>query len=222
MHATFLYAAGMNTGQAPAQTAPRRRTQQERSDTTRAALLDAAIECLAEYGYARATTAVICERAGVSRGAHLHHYGTRAALLAAAITHLSQRIDAQLHNRIAALPDGPDRTERALDLIWELFSGPLFRSALELWTIGRTDPDLMRELAPAEHNLNRVTVRVWHELFPDQAGTPDFDHLTDFVLSSVRGLALLDIVQPSGRSSKSRWPYARARLLDTLNRTPRK
>lgn len=210
----------MPTRSAPRPTRRPRRTQAERSETTRQALLDAAVACLAEYGYARTTTALICERAGVSRGAHLHHYGTRATLLAAAITHLSERLNAELRDRIASLPRGPARTERALDLIWELYSGQLFRSALELWAAGRTDPELLRELAPAEQNINRVTIRLWRELFPDQAGNRGFEQLADFVLSSIRGLAVLDIVQPTGRSSQIRWPYARARLLQLLSSTP--
>src|ERR1700682_1902920 len=54
-----------------------RRSQAERSATTRDALLDATIACLVEDGYANTTTSRVAERAGVSRGAHLHHFQTR-------------------------------------------------------------------------------------------------------------------------------------------------
>ena len=67
------------------------RTQAERSATTRQALLDATIACLVEEGYANTTTARVAERAGVSRGAHLHHFQTRSALVAAAVEHLRVR-----------------------------------------------------------------------------------------------------------------------------------
>ncbi len=70
---------------------PTRRSQAERSASTREALLDATIACLVEDGYANTTTARVSERAGLSRGAHLHHFQTRQALLAAAMEHLAER-----------------------------------------------------------------------------------------------------------------------------------
>jgi AcrR family transcriptional regulator len=68
-----------------------RRSQAQRSSATREALLDATIACLVEDGYASTTTSRVAERAGVSRGAHLHHFQTRPALVAAAIEHLARR-----------------------------------------------------------------------------------------------------------------------------------
>src|SRR3954452_22739136 len=84
-----------------------RRTQAQRSAATVDALLDATIECLIEDGYANTTTTRVAERAGVSRGAHLHHYQTRGALVAAAI------------ERLATL-----RTEQGLALAEQLPAGP--------------------------------------------------------------------------------------------------
>ena len=55
--------------------------QQERSRATQARLLEATVECLVEHGWSGTTTTVVAERAGVSRGAQLHHYPTRAALV---------------------------------------------------------------------------------------------------------------------------------------------
>jgi len=72
-------------------TAPPRRTQAERTATTRARLLDAAIDVLVDLGYARASTQEIARRAGVSRGAQLHHFPTREALVVAAVEHLVER-----------------------------------------------------------------------------------------------------------------------------------
>ena len=66
--------------------ASQRRTQAERSATTQGKLLVAALECLVEHGYGGTTTTLVAERAGVSRGAQLHHYPTRAALVAASAT----------------------------------------------------------------------------------------------------------------------------------------
>src|SRR5215471_3557154 len=57
------------------------RTQQQRRDETRRALLDAAVESLIDVGFARTTTLEVQRRADVSRGALLHHFPSKAELL---------------------------------------------------------------------------------------------------------------------------------------------
>jgi AcrR family transcriptional regulator len=66
------------------------RTQQQRREETRRALLDAAVESLIEVGFARTTTLEVQRRAGVSRGALLHHFPSKAELLVAAVAHLAE------------------------------------------------------------------------------------------------------------------------------------
>ena len=65
-----------------------RRSQEDRSSTTRLALMRATIDCLVEYGYAGTTTRLVADRAQVSRGAQTHHFPTKRDLVAAAIEHL--------------------------------------------------------------------------------------------------------------------------------------
>jgi AcrR family transcriptional regulator len=59
------------------------RTQQQRREETIARLLDASIETIIEIGYARASAAVICKRAGMSVGALFRHYPTIGDFMAA-------------------------------------------------------------------------------------------------------------------------------------------
>ena len=65
-----------------------RRTQAERRETTRQALLEATIASLVEAGYARTTTTEVVRRAGVSQGALFNHFPTKSALVAAAAEQL--------------------------------------------------------------------------------------------------------------------------------------
>ena len=62
--------------------------QEERTRAMRARLLEATIECLVERGWAGTSTTVVSQRAGVSRGAQLHHFPTKNALVLAAVEHL--------------------------------------------------------------------------------------------------------------------------------------
>lgn len=207
------YSKQMVSTDAPAP--PARRTQQERSETTRRLLLDATIECLVEEGYAKTTVARICARAGVSRGAHLHHFGTRSGLINAALERYGERLVADVIQHLAPLPASPD-PERALDLLWEVFSSGLFQAAIDLWAVARTDPELRESLLPAERALNRHTMRLCRALFVDHAKRGDFEALMNLLLSTVRGMALLDVVHPSRARSSERWTAARGLLLQVL------
>src|SRR3954463_12947322 len=100
---------------------PQRRSQAERSATTREALLDATVACLIEDGYANTTTSRVAERAGVSRGAHLHPFPTRTALVAAAHEHLPRRRGAELYAAASDLPEGRGRIAAGLDLLWDSY-----------------------------------------------------------------------------------------------------
>jgi AcrR family transcriptional regulator len=199
---------------------PSRRTQQERSAATQAALLDAAIDCLIVDGYANTTTSRVAERAGLSRGAHLHHFQTRAALVAAAVERFATRRIDELQHEIERLPRGPDRTLRALDLLWRLYSGPLFQAAVDLFAAARTDAELRASLFRFERVIARETVRLCRDLFAEQAGRPDFPQLLELVLSTIRGLALLDIVQPGTSAAEAQWRYCRGRLHALLELPP--
>ena len=94
-----------------------REPQQERSRATQQRLLEATVDCLVERGWSGATTTVIAERAGVSRGAQLHHYPTRAALVLAAVTHLADLRANELRAEALSLTDDRGgRLGRVIDL----------------------------------------------------------------------------------------------------------
>ena len=130
-----------------------RRTQEERSQATRQALLDATIASLIERGYSGTSTTEIARRAGVSRGAQLHHFGSKNTLVAAAIEHLNTRRVEQVHASAAAIPNGPERPRAALASMAATFEGPLYAAAVELWIAARTDDELRQALLPVESRL---------------------------------------------------------------------
>ncbi len=68
-----------------------RRTQVERTATTRRRLLRAALELVAERGYERASLAAIGERAGYSRGIVTTCYGSKGDLLASVLEDMLER-----------------------------------------------------------------------------------------------------------------------------------
>src|SRR6476659_4441953 len=137
------------------------RTQQQRRDETRRALLDAAVESLIEVGFARTTTLEVQRRANASRGALLHHFPSKAELLVAAVDHLAEMRARELKAVSAQLPaenvksvaGATARTEAVLELLWQCFSGTCVQVAMELRTAARTDPELRPVLVSAERAL---------------------------------------------------------------------
>lgn len=194
--------------------APERRSQAQRSAATRDALLDATIACLVQDGYANTTTARVAERAGVSRGAHLHHFQTRQALLAAAMERLAQRRAEELGAAAERIPTGREGVLQGLDLLWAGYAGPLYQAALELWTHARTDEELRERLVVVERELDRQTLAVGARLFPSLAGRPDFERLLEMAAATMRGLALLETLHPGSGRNRRQWAFSRARLLE--------
>jgi AcrR family transcriptional regulator len=197
----------------PTAETPARRSQAERSSATREALLDATIASLVEDGYANVTTAGVAERAGLSRGAHLHHFQTRQALVAAAIERLARRRSAEQLAAADALPTGRERVAAGLDFIWSNYASPLYQAALDLWTDARTDDELRKALVSVERELDRQTLELARRLFPDQAERPDFERLVEMAAATARGLALLDTLHPGDDRNSKQWEFCRARLV---------
>ncbi|SDZ06394.1 DNA-binding transcriptional regulator, AcrR family [Amycolatopsis xylanica] len=133
------------------------RTQAERREQTKTALLDATIDCLVELGYARTSVQEICARAGVSKGAVQHHFSAKAELMAAAVEHLTVKLRHQLAESLQTVPQGVDGIPTAIDLLWEGYSGTLATAATELWVAARTDPELKAAIRPVDRALGRST-----------------------------------------------------------------
>ena len=74
-----------------------RRTQAERSASTRAALVAAARRLFAQRGYAEVGTEEIVREAGVTRGALYHHFDGKRELLEA----VYEQLEAELAQELA-------------------------------------------------------------------------------------------------------------------------
>jgi AcrR family transcriptional regulator len=171
-----------------------RTPQQERSRATQARLLDAAVDSLVELGWAGTTTTVIAERAGVSRGAQLHHYPTKATLVMAAVEHLADRRAEEIRPEAAALPAGARRVDRVIDMLAAAFTGPLYAAALEVWVAARTDPELRAALVPVEARVGRELHRLTVELLGADERRPGVRESVQATLDLMRGLGVANLL----------------------------
>jgi AcrR family transcriptional regulator len=145
-------------------------TQAERTALTRTKLLDATASCLADLGYARTSSTEVCRRAGVSRGAQLHHFPTKADLVSAALDHVFERRVDEFRALVASLPSGPERIDGAIDVLWSVFRGDTFTAWFELAAAARTEPELQRRVTEVAQVMGERIQEVWAELFPPPPG----------------------------------------------------
>ena len=89
-----------------------RRTQADRSHATRAALLRSGRALFAERGFAGTAREEIVERAGVTRGALHHHFGTKQDLFAAVFEELEGELAARIATAAMAGDDPRDQLHR--------------------------------------------------------------------------------------------------------------
>ena len=176
------------------------RTQQQRRDETRRALLDAAVESLIEVGFARTTTLEVQRRAEVSRGALLHHFPSKAELLVAAVDHLAEMRAAELKGLASQLPSG-NRTDAVLDLLWQCFSGTFFQVTMELRTAARTDAELRPVLIVAEKQLRERIFAQVRSLFGKDsvAEHPGLERALDLTLQLMIGAAMSSVLHTQER-----------------------
>jgi AcrR family transcriptional regulator len=113
-----------------------------RGEDTRALILDAARDALAEHGYASTTTRAIAERAGVQLSLVHYHFGGKQQLLTAVL----ERENERLLERQQALFAGPeplaDKWRTACAYLREDIRSGYVRILWELWAVGLADEEL--------------------------------------------------------------------------------
>ncbi len=142
--------------------------QQTKSEQTRENILSSAIACFYDLGYASTTTDNIARRAGVSRGAMLHHFPTRFELISAAIQHLSDRWLQRFTEVESRVNEGADHTRvgEGIDAYWELLNSPDWVVFNELKVAARTDQELEQALVPALKGFGKAMAETAQELYP--------------------------------------------------------
>lgn len=169
-----------------------RSPKQDRSRATRQRLLEAAVACLAESGWAGSTVSVVAECAGVSRGAAQHHFPTREDLFTAAVEYVAEQ-------RSTALKELPaqDRASVVAALV-DLYTGPLFRAALHLWVAASNEPQLGSRVTELEARVGRETHRIAVELLGADESRPGVRETIQGLLDMARGLGLANLLTDDG------------------------
>ncbi|WP_101258210.1 TetR/AcrR family transcriptional regulator [Streptomyces barkulensis] len=167
--------------------------KQDRSRATRRRLLQSAVACLAERGWTGSTVAVVAEHAGVTRGAAQHHFPTREDLFTAAVEYVAEERSAVVRDlpRPAGVPE-------AVEAIVGLYTGELFRAALQLWVAASNEPQLAPRVVALEARIGRETHRMAVRLLGADESVPGVRETVQGLLDMARGLGLANLLTDDG------------------------
>jgi len=176
--------------------APKRRTQAERRETTRRELIEATIKSFSDVGFTNTTVATIAERCSMSRGALFSHFPTLFDLTTAAVEEMFARLR---HHVI----DYASRTENrspsaALPELWRIYKSPEMQILQQALAEAAVSPELAARLVPALEAHEKATLMAARAWFPEAAKNPSFDALCTALLCFFQGASLLRLVDTSG------------------------
>jgi AcrR family transcriptional regulator len=195
----------------------------ERRAATRAKIMEAAVRCLAEFGYAATSTPLVAKLAKVSRGSLLHQFPTKTDLMIAVAEYASAARGAKVRETLAPYPDGPDRFLHGVDAVWASLHTPAAIALMEITIAARSDPELAERYpqfaGDLEAGLHRARMRM-----ADYLGVPErleeieaVAHLTRVALN---GLAMDSVfigrVSPDADKVLALLKSLRQQVIDSL------
>ncbi len=187
--------------------------QAQKSAATRDQILSAAVRCIVDLGYSRTTTMKIAERAGLSRGATLHHFPSKIDIIRAAVDFLHEKRLRAFRKSVNSIPPGTDRIKAATEAYWAHATHPIFVAFFELSVAARTDKDLARILRPAQKAFDEEWYRTAQELFPEwQSDKQAFDLALSLVQHLMEGIAVSSMTHPRQHKLDELRDYLEAQL----------
>jgi AcrR family transcriptional regulator len=161
----------------------RRRSQAERSASTRARVIAAARDVLFAQGYSGATMHEIRKAAGMSLGAVQHQFPSKARLMAAVAQDFAERQKAIYADAIRRGRTPREAMENLIDASLASVALPEAAATLEIHLARRSDPELDQEIAPAARRFDKVIAR-WGRHVLRAAGVNDDERLLSVQLLS--------------------------------------
>jgi AcrR family transcriptional regulator len=195
-------------------------------DSTRARVIDAAVACILDEGFYRASSNKIAKQAGVTWGVIQYHFGTREALMLAVHERGVAELDRCLVEAEIAGDSLEERLGSFVDALWGYYRRPEFLAYMQVMLNLSHDPTTADSTQAA---LKSVGVRV-NERVPalvrsvvgDGPSDADVARMGRFVYNAVRGLALdqqLIEAMPVEHSTKAEFDAQRAELVRVLARS---
>ena len=172
---------------------------QQRSEETRARILDAAVRRFAVAGYDAASVDDICAEAGVSKGAFYHHYPTKQAIFLALMQGWLGMID--LGMNAVRKETVPETLVQMTNLLPGVFAAaedrlPMF---LEFWLQASRDEKIWNAvIAPYRHYQEYFSKLIEDGIGEGSLKPTDSHVAAQVIVSLAVGLVLQGVLDPHG------------------------
>lgn len=167
---------------------------QPRSEVTRTKLLEAAIDCFTEFGVAQTNTTVIARKAGLTRGAYLHHFKTRETLIAGAVALIVEKAQAEISAGIHMLFS----KERPVDVylqIWKNAYPESFYAGYEMMLLSRHNRMLHEEWLVQSARFADHRKAVLETLFDATVAEIEAYPFLEAIADFFRGIKIMEVVR---------------------------
>jgi AcrR family transcriptional regulator len=170
--------------------------QERRGAQTRELLLRATINCLNQVGYSRTTTDLIARTARSSRGAMIHHYPSKASLIASVIDYIFyKRLEYMLDGIHDVADNDPQRNAKLWALLLDNLHTPEYSAYVELSVAARTDAELKVVFVPRAKLYDEVWRDEMTSVNRSWDGRPELAQICiDIALAANEGLILNEAI----------------------------
>ena len=167
-----------------------------RSARMKQRVLEEALECIFALGYQNASTVEIARRAGVSRGAMLHHYPSKEELVCAAYESLLKQESEGLRAIAGSYAEGEVSLDDFVDYPWSRFSGRSFMINIDFIAAARTTPNLKDRVERVREEYHESLDSIWRQFFADK-DLPEHEAqvILNLTLCFLRGMGVQCAVQ---------------------------
>ena len=172
---------------------------QQRSEETRAKIMEAAIRLFSTRGYNKASVDDICEEAGISKGAFYHHFKSKQELFLALLDSWLQNIDHAIDAaKDMTAPETFMQMTTAFPYIFET-AGEGLPMFLEFWLQASRDKKIWEaSIAPYRRYHKYFTTLIKKGVDEGSFVEVDPELTSRMIVSTAMGLLLQSLLDPKG------------------------
>lgn len=178
----------------------RRRTQEERSASTRERVIGATIDCIVEEGLHATTAARIAARSGVTWGAIVHQFGDKDSVLHSVIERNAEVYTNLLTEALdSAGPTPRERIAALIDTTWKYINEPAAFAFNELIIHNRTTHN--EALQRQQEQLATTNLETMWERFFAGFDIPraTLDTVRNLTMATLQGLSIMRLISVGTR-----------------------
>lgn len=169
-----------------------RRTQADRSETTRQQLISATIDVVRDRSFHGASVAEVSKSAGVTPGAFQHHFGSKAELMMEVVEEILRGDELGTMRWPDSSRPLPERARATIEGLWHAVYEPdRFLVAWQVYFGCATDPVLLERMRQMRAGAGKLIAERFMDTFPELARRADAQTQVSLILSALRGLGLI-------------------------------